>query len=343
MNEIELTNLISEFGKKLSPATFHQYIPKLQQYLIPYILANKSDISDVHKLFKDEFTPQDIINASIYYVINNENVESVSAVNDFLIALNKFFDEMIFNQYPNITLIKYRPFARSLGDEVRTKLKNKGITLRDKEVDPEINDEQFEFIIQYLNNNYKEDNFIFLEVDIIIKLYLLYGFSHDRIANFTIGDYNREHRTLRVKYNLLTGRNIYLELPYSLALCFKQLYEIRFKKYGNKFDLANLFVNRNNKQISHGFIKGQLDKIRHAYAENHDDDERNCFTQTGLQKYAIMKMILGGMNESVILDITNQGPEIYDYCQELVNIDQKVNKNRYINHKIRGIMTFDQI
>lgn len=81
----ELLNLIEEFGKGLTRYQYDQYARKLRDYLVPY-LENQYCNSDLAMLFTNEFTRNDIINSTIYYVEKNENVQRISAVDDFLIC-----------------------------------------------------------------------------------------------------------------------------------------------------------------------------------------------------------------------------------------------------------------
>ena len=75
------------------------------------------------------------------------------------------------------------------------------------------------------------------------------------------------------------------------------------------------------------------------YTEN----DGNPYTPTGLQKYAIRKMIYAGMNQSIILEFTGQGAEILRFCQEDANQSSDFERKRYINYIIRGIDTYDLI
>jgi integrase len=273
-------------------------------------------------------------------VINNQNVESISAIDDYLIAINRLFDELLFDRYPNPTLMKYKPFT-SLSFEVQEGLNKAGVVLRAKEVNPAISKEQFEFIIQYLNN-YKGTGIKSNQVKIIVKLMLLYGFSHDKIAAFKISDYNANHKTLKVRYKRVMNRDIRLEMPYSLAMDVDEYLSAR-----KRFDELNsdlLFVTKNNTEITNAFTKKFLDLIKDEYIKiDGGNFYKNQFTPTGLQKYAVIQMILNGMNQSVIMDFTGQEENIYNDCQNEVNRIKELDRNRYVNHMLRGIDTYDKI
>ena len=54
-------------------------------------------------------------------------------------------------------------------------------------------------------------------------------------------------------------------------------------------------------------------------------------------------MIEGGMNQSIIMDFTGQGSDIFSDCQNIVDERKHLNRNRYINHMIRGIVSYDDM
>lgn len=146
----KLLDIINEFGGLLTTYEYNQYVPKLRDYLIPYIIESKGEALEIDRIFKDEFTRSDVIKATIFYVTRNENVVSISAIDDYLVAINRLFDELLFSKYPNPTLMKYKPFS-SLSDEIRELLIKEGVgELKEREVFPSINCEQFNFIIEYL-------------------------------------------------------------------------------------------------------------------------------------------------------------------------------------------------
>ena len=336
----KLLSIINEFGEQLTTSEYNQYVTKLRDYLVPYILENKGAEFEVDRIFKDEFTRSDVVNATMYYVKQNQNVESISAIDDYLVAINRIFDELLFERYSNPTLMKFKPFT-SLSSDVQEKLAKEGIILRDREVYPSIDDDQYAFIIQYLKDN-KGASIKSHQVKIIIELSLLYGFSHDKMAEFKIDDYNSNQKTLKVDYKRVMTRSIFLELPYSLAIEIDEYLNLR--NGIEKLDSILLFTTLRNNKIDNGFITDILNSMKEDYVRISGVGlKKNQFTPTGLQKYAIVQMILSGMNQSVIIDLTDQKEDIYNDCQNEVNRMKELNRNRYVNHMIRGISTFDSI
>lgn len=331
---------VDQFGSGLSEYEYNQYMPKLRDYFVEYLVENKSHAMNMENLFKFEFTRRDIILSAEYYVIRNDSVKSKSAIDDFLIAINRFFEEVVNKKYPNQNLITIRPFT-NLNKEVEKDLLEKGIELEERQANPPINEDQYKYIIKYLKSD-KERTFKTKQVHIILKLLLLYGFSFDRIMNMKKENYCSETRTLVIIYNHKPLRSLRLELPYSLHKEIEDYFEDLNK---NKNENDYLFVTRPGNQIKHDFPNEYLTHIKNEYfsGKELEKDLKNPFTPTGLAKYAVIKMILDGVNQSVILDLTGFKNEMYFACQEEVNEMKVLNRNRYINHMIRGIPTFDEL
>lgn len=336
----KLEELLKNFGTKLTEAEYNQYIPKLRDYFVPYILENKGDVNEIEALFKYELTRNDIIKSTEFYIIKNENVESKGAIDDFLISLNQLFELEINDKYFNQNLINIRPFMK-LNSEIEGRLIKVGIKLKDKEAVPAINQNQYEEFIDFM----KKDNgekITPLQCRIIIKMLLLYGFSPERIFALNISDFVIEKRVLRVTYCENPYRFINLELPYSLFNDLVKHFELRKNIQGNN----KLFVRTTGKEIAHSYLDDYFKNVKQSYYEkNHSErvEEINSFTFTGLAKYAIINMILNGMNQSIIMDLTGFKSDVFEYCQEQVNNIKAISKDRYVNSKIRNIKTFDLI
>lgn len=340
--KIELLNLLDDFRKKLTDYQYNQYIPKLRDYLFPYIESTFQE-SSITEIFQNEFTKKNIIDSAIYYIDINTNVQRISAIDDYLIALNSFFEKTIFEKYHNTNLMSLKPFIR-LNKDVKEKIKEKNITLLEKETFPAINDFQSEYIFHYLNNCYSYRSLSSYQTPIILKLMLLYGFSHDILSNLKLNNYNSNKNTLLINNITDVRKNITLELPFNLKEDFIQYFN--FRKLQTSINSEFLFVTEKNTKIKNGFLSDTLDKIRKKFTYDNadiDDNTRNPFTPTGLQKYAIIKLILSDFNQSILSDLTGQKQDILIDCQLSVNEKKVIKLNRYINHMIRGIDTYDKI
>jgi len=337
--EKELKDLLGSFGNQLTEAQRNQYIPKLRDYFIRYVLENKKDIKDIESLFKYELTRNDIIKSTKFYVTRNEDVKSKGAIDDFLIALNQFFELEIKEKYFNQNLINLRPFMK-LSLEIGYELLNEGVKLKDKESYPAINDNQFNYLIQLIKDD-NDNSMTKLQSRIIVKILLLYGFSPGRIISLKVSDFIIEKRSLYINYCENPNRFIKLEIPYSL---FNDLLKHSEQRKNTKGFCDNLFITTTGNEITHSYLKYYLGKVKQDYYYKNPYEEIedvNPFTLTGLAKYAIIKMILNGMNQSIIMDLTGFENDVFEYCQEYVNNIKAISKDRYINSKIRSIDTFD--
>lgn len=340
--KIELLNLLDDFRKKLTDYQYNQYIPKLRDYLFPYIESTFQE-SSISEIFQNEFTKKNIIDSAIYYIDINTNVQRISAIDDYLIALNSFFEKTIFEKYHNTNLMSLKPFVR-LNKDVKEKIKEKNITLLEKETFPAINDFQFEYIFHYLKNYYSYRSLSSYQTPIILKLMLLYGFSHDILSNLKLNNYNSNKNTLLINNITDVRKNITLELPFNLKEDFIKYFN--FRNLQTSINSEFLFVTEKNTKIKNGFLSDTLDKIRKKFTYDNadiDDNTRNQFTPTGLQKYAIVKLILSDFNQSILSDLTGQKQDILIDCQLSVNEKKVIKLNRYVNHMIRGIDTYDKI
>lgn len=336
----DLINLLDEFGMGLTRYQYNHYVIKLRDYLIPY-LEKEYIYSDMDILFTNEFTRSDIINSTLYYIEENKNVQRKSAIDDFLIALNRFFVELVLKKYNNQNVRNLVPFT-SLSKEIDKILILKGINLLEKETFPPIDNEQYLAIIDYLRE-YRGTRLQSYQVPIIIKLMLLYGFTFDRLANLKLDSYNLNRNILKI-INPKDIRHVYdLELPYSFKMDFSNLLDFRSKKI--ELDSDYLFITEQNNKIPNSVVKNMLDKVRDKFQSDNSIrfNDRNPFTATGLQKYSIINMILAGINQEIITELTGQEEDILNDCQLEVSKDNMIIRNRYFNHKIRGIVTYDDL
>lgn len=335
----ELLNLVAIFSSGLTMFENNQYIPKIRDYFVEYILECKSD-SSIDDVLKYEFTKKDLINSTIYYIQRNDNVRSKSAIDDYLIAVNRFFAETIFEKYPNQNLITIRPFT-ILCKDVEQGLLDQQIYLEDRQTSPAINEEQYNFILKHINED-NEASYKTKQIHIIIKLTLLYGLSPDRIINMKRNNYLHDERVLEIVYSANPYRSLKLDVPYKVH---KLIEDFLKNTSSERLEHDNFFVNRNGKPIKHDFPTGYLKLLKERFFTLYpiEAEVRNPFTPTGLAKFAITRMILNGINPSVISDLTGYMGDIISDCQNKVNEMKELNRNRYINHMIRGIQTYEEI
>ena len=245
----------------------------------------------------------------------------------------------IFEKYPNSNLQQYKSFTVFQNEIIET-LESKGRTLKSKEVYPSLDYEKFDFVINYVKTTNVRDCRLkkFKTNAIAIKLLILYGISLDKLSALKVNNYDYKRRAIEISGNDERDK-IYLEIPYSLALEIEEYLESR-----NAEKSDYLLAKNSNTQIDPSFVKDTLDVIREEYEEIFDkDDGVNQFTVTGIQKFAIVQIILSGMNQAVIKEFTGQGDDILKDCQRQVNVEKKIDINRHINFTMRCIETYDII
>jgi integrase len=332
------------FGASLTSATYNQYIPIIREYFITYINENKkykNTPEDIIRLLKNDITRQDLIDGAKYYVIENRNVTSQKGVNNFLISISKFVEFLSDKGIENIALTRLLPF-KNLAQLIIDELESEGKHLDPPEEDPPINDDEFIFIVEYLNT-VDFTKFTSAVYCVMTKLLLFLGLKYSRLASLKLKDFNTNNNTLDVIYDEKNDRHYTVHLPSMLSKQLKQYIKLRNEK---NFSSALLFVNRNGKETTNSFLSDFLNRIRTGFIESRPvDDEylndKNHFTPTGLIKYAIIQMIRRGINQSVIVDFTGNQEDIYRDCQNEVNEEKLESRNRYLDSKLRGIDSFD--
>lgn len=277
----EIIKLLMDFGSNLSRHEYNQYMPKLRDFLIPYILKEKGHVSNPENLFKHEFTRYDLIKSTEYYILTNDNVKSKSAIDDFLIALNRFFEEYLLEKYPNQNLLSVGRFTK-LSLEVEDNLASQGNLLKEREAYPPIDENQFTYLIELLKAPSK-DTLTSTQVRIITKLLLFYGFKFNRVINLSVNDFDHDKRTLNINCDRTSDGIIKLELPYSLYNDFTKQYNLRIH-YNCEYN--NLFITKTGAPITNAFISSFLNRARDSYFSRLKQEEviRNPFTPTGLAK-----------------------------------------------------------
>lgn len=165
----------------------------------------------------------------------------------------------------------------------------------------------------------------------------MYGISSDKIEALQINSFCSNKKVIEIPCSIRKDLHINIELPYTLA--------IQISDYKDKISnsqTTTIFRKETDKKINSSFLSTILKKIKYSYYEKQEvDNSLNPFTPTGLQKYAIIKMIEAGINQSIIMDFTGQSQDIFNDCQFIVDENKQLNRNRYINHMIRGISTYD--
>lgn len=307
-----------------------------------YIKEEYSDYeSSLEQFLNHDFSRRDIIKSCIRYIKKSTKANSVTAIEKYLNAMTKLYEECFEKQrYNNRNLFAILPFG-SLKSEVKEQLRD--TDLKEKESYIPITDKDVEKIFEYFENNAHRDDIISRRNKLLIKLVLLYGFKLERIKYMTVKDVDISKHILYIQNTIYEGISIKLELPYNLI---KELDEyINLLREEEDFDKNQyLFLSRNKKIIDSSFAQSIIENIK---KDSHENSTR--ITLTGISKYAIINMIKEGINKANIKLITGMQDVVVDDCERcfLEQQFQKANDtiilNRDINKKIRGIEMYDKL
>lgn len=351
MRFYSLKDVIDTFEQSLD--TVHkrnQYVPKIRDYLIPYIEQNISfneSPEGIEQLFQYDITRNHLIESTIHYV-KNPNVISETGINDYIIAFVQFFDFLRKEHIENSNITKLISIDKptTIKKEIIEKIDKESIKKLNPPIkDPPINDDEFKFILSYCKE-IDESNYKDFERAIIIKLLLFLGLKASKLYNLKHSDFDYDSGVLKIPSEA-NNKGYEIHLPYSLTISLRKLKEYQTKNFIETNGL--LFLTDKEKKITHTWISELLSEIKNYYNAQYEIDsfifelesEKNHFTQTGLIKYSIIKMIEKGINPSVIQDFTGHGLNTYNDCQEIVNQTKLEEKNRYLDSKLRSIETYD--
>lgn len=307
----------------------------LYNYFYEYIeKTNESEESSLSEFFGYNLCKRDIVNSCVYYM-EQSKATSVSAIEKYLNSMTKLYNSYIKPKgYDNKSLEAIVPFA-TYKDEVREKIKKK--ELLEKNNFPALNEDGFSKIIEYLEK-YQKKTYVGIQISIIFKLILLYGFKLERIKFLQAGDYDEDENTLSivVDEDIDVSSRLILELPAYISNEIKNYLGQHIKKK-NEY----MFLNRQGHVIEPSFFSYTFRAIEDKYRI-----KEKSFTTTGLAKYAIKHMIREGIGAADIKLITGMEDIVVDDCEmsvRLENVCDMNSLNRKINSKIRKIPTVDNM
>lgn len=319
-----LDEIFDKFSKSIikindAHSSFFDF-PVLYKFFTKYINEKYKRDINAQEFLSRVLSIQDIIEACTYYCENSQ-VNKVSGINKFLKALSKFCNDFMKpNHLDNPTLFAALPFTQFNGD-VRELIKNK--KLSESNPFPSITSNDFENICKYLNNQ-KNKTIVQREISIMLKLIALYGFKLEKIRFFNKSNYNINTKLLTVSG--LKNIKIPLELHPSIS---KELDDYLNDQRCNQTQL--LFLNSKNKIINPIFFSNDFRNIENTY------EISVRLTTTGIAKYAIKNMLLGGLSTEQVKIISGMESTIVDACdKEIMDVvNQTLGDD--VNTKIRAI------
>jgi len=330
---VGLKEVLTEFSEEIK-SNYPDYA-SLYNYFNEYIdQTYYTEESSIKEFLGYNLCKRDIVNSCVYYA-EQSNATSVSAIEKYLNSMTKLYNSYIKpHGYDNKGLEAIVPFS-SYKDEVRDKIKKK--ELAEKNNFPALSEEGFNTIIEFLER-YQKKTYVGMQISIIFKLILLYGFKLERIKYLQVGDYEENDNTLSIvaDEDLDVKSRLILELPTYLSNEIKN-YLGQHEKKKNEY----MFLNRQEHVVEPSFFSYTFRAIEDKYCI-----KEKSFTTTGLAKYAIKNMIREGIGSADIKLITGMEDIVIDDCEMSVrqeNVYDIRMLNRKINSKIRGIKTFDNM
>jgi len=335
-----LEKMISDFSKKIkdkfadNPAFYQSFIEYVKEQYFDYEYS-------LEYFLEHDFSRKDIIKSCVRYIQNSKKVNSVTAIEKYLIAMTKLYEECIVVQrFNNRNLFALLPFS-SLKLEVKEQLVD--ISLKEKESFDPISVNDADKLLNYLKKNNNKKDFIFRRNSLLIKLMLLYGFKLEKLKYMIVEDVELDKHILNIQNSIYENISIKLELPCEIVdEMGKYIDLLKMEKDFNSNQY--LFLSKNGKIIDSTFARTVFDSIK-----KESQDELCRITLTGIAKFAIINMIKEGINKANIKLITGMHDVIVDDCEKRF-LDQQFKKandtiilNREINKKIRGIEMYDKM
>lgn len=321
-----LENLLDEFKQGLTKSEYDSYMPILRNSFMPYLekMYQKELDNSVAEFFETMISSQDIVGAGINYIDNTPKVKNESAIDKYLTATSEFFKAVIFPKWQRCQLSTVDNF-KGYYQKIFT---GKNKTLKKHEARTHLEEDSVKKLLECL---YELDDSSFKNIMLkaTIPLILLYGFKIGTIADIKREDYEGDTRIIKIK---LEADTVNLELPYNVYFYVDEVFQ-------RKTDDEYLFnIAKGQKLISDYF-----DDFLVKY--NKKMNKETKITLDGLARYAVINMFLEGMNPIVIRQITGMKDINLNYCQKEAwkTSKNKIQLNRYVNSKIRGVHIYDDL
>lgn len=320
----ELEQLLEKFEQGLTKGKYNSYMPILRNSFIPYLEEKHGEEIEksVDRFFEVFVSPNDIVEGGIWYIDNTAKVTNEAAIHKFLTATSEFFKKVIFPKWqrcPLSTVDNFKIYYQEIltGSNKELKKHTSRIHLDDKNVN------------ELLKCLYELDDIVPKNTMLkaVIPLILLYGFKIGTIAEIKRKDFDNIRRTINIQ---IKDNIVNLELPYNVFVYVDKI-------YNREIDDIYLFDTAKGQRLVSDYFDDFLIRC------NKRIQAEAKITLDGLAKYAVINMFLSGMNPIVIEQISGMKDINLSYCQRQAWEKNKVQLNRYINSKIRGIDIFDNL
>ena len=333
---MKLIDTINNFLETISKSSIETYRTKINVF--HQFLTTKKSITDSSYRSYLEAMKIEEIGESLEFYISTNNIKSQTIALHYISVIRRYFNFIYNNNIQNLNLLvsfglktenpdsyRYKMMNQILNDSrLEARDEKEELSLQEVEILVAECDQKILEIIQQdrvLNYKIYPSQYNDLMSSIIIKLILLTGIPYRTVRNISLGKINIIHNTIDIN-------NYSIHLPNNLSEQLTYFLKIRGTVHNNLDDA--LFVKANGKKLADG--TGIIVTTLKEYINRSD--------LTGIVKYAVIQMILNGVNQSILINFTKVGDQIYKYCQEKVSNENTLS-SRYIDAKLRSIDTFD--
>lgn len=352
-----IDDIVEMFGQQLNIGLKNHYLPKIRDFLIPYLKEeyDVSSTSKIKRVLKLEVRREDLIQSAVRY-LKQESISSETEISSYTNAFNEFFKFLHNNDIENTNMLRMKMGKenKELEEEIRDACRASDKELMKRGKNPTITDRQAQIIRRYCNKICKEyipkknvqdmktSEFIRFSRTIIIKLILLYGLKSQTIFSMQADMFCEETETLEI----IGKKKIYiLDLPNNLvrdiALLLNEQDKMGQKANGTEWNSqALLFVNSLGKKDDLDGINEILKDIQRTCEGKYNINTK--ITPTGLMKYAICKMMEKDITREIIKDLIGCGDDICNACVEDIK-RKKTYENDYLNEKLKEIITYRNV
>lgn len=327
---MELENLFSEFFKEIKTETYRSRIKAFKEFIIVKKKINDGTYATYFKAMGTEEVLQ-----SLDYYIRSNNIKKQSVAKHYGEMMKKFFHFLRTKGIENkeIFMCLGRKGKDSFDSIIQNYVANDE-RLKKSESNEEYEDDEIIILIENANNIiensllHKDDlfsgkkkySFKMYMAAIGVKLIVFSGTSFNNLSKIELKDFDIESKTIKIS-------GFELHLPVDLYLQLKDYIQIRSTINTQS---TYLFVKSDGKNL-----KGVSDL--EAGLILGDGEKGNV---TGIIKNVIIKMIKANIRLYLIMKLTDSGMTNINYCIDVVNQEQNVEDNIYLDRKIRSFDTF---
>lgn len=313
------------------------YAPRIYGFI--HFLQDEKNVTDKNYVEYLSALKMDIILESLENYISTNSIKKKSVAYFYARTVKLYFSYLNDNGIENEKLIKSFALtnAYSYDNQIRKYIENNE-TLKKVEAKDAIELEDIKLLITAIDEQIQDcinnkdvmtsvahrfNPYNYLVNLLVIKLMIFTGCDYAGLRELKLDCLDA--KKLKIEINTYT-----LHLPDNLG---EQL--IAYQNIKNERNLCNntFFVLCNGQELSR-----QTSDISYIIKNIIGREDT-----AGIRKYVITEMIRKGINQSFIMKLTRVGLTMFESCQNTVNKERHVEANRYIDSKMRDMITFDYL